>query len=304
MIGVLWALATRWRATAGRPETKKERAIAANAEFEVDGRQGLRWQLTDAGTAALEVEEITAPVGDSEQVYFWTAAAGLRDEVAAAASVEGEQGVTALAVETSAPKWVGRVIVRAAGRMALHIVVEGAAVPSTAMFTVPVECHPDLESAPGVRPWSGPVDEERLCVACLRALRGETEPEPARLLSTGTIETLPDPAPDRKARRMWAVPDLPTYTLPSLPAERGGRPIQWSPWVEAPKLSHYSSACDWCGDAGPCVMAGGRQDEPLCRFVAYRCPYCQEMRVYEQTGAADLDLIAHFKPKSPKGVRT
>lgn len=215
--------------------------------------------------------------------------------------------MTALAVETPTPIWAGRVIVRAAGRIALHVAVEGAAVPSSVMFTVPVECRPDAESAPGVRPWTGPVDEEQLCAACLRALRGEPEPEPARLVPVGVAEALPDPEPDQRGRRLWAVPNLPTYTAPNLPTEHGGRPILWSEWIEAPKLSHFSSACDWCGDAGPCVMAGGRQGNPLSKdnflrwFVAYRCSYCQEMSVYEQTGA-DLKPIAHFKPKSPKGA--
>ncbi|WP_190128445.1 hypothetical protein [Streptomyces mashuensis] len=45
------------------------------------------------------------------------------------------------------------------------------------------------------------------------------------------------------------------------------------------------------------------KDDPLRWFVAYRCSYCQETRVYQQTGAADLKPIAHFKPRSPKGVR-
>ena len=215
--------------------------------------------------------------------------------------------MTALAVETEAPIWSGRVIVRAAGRMALHIAVAGAQVPDAIMFTVPVECRPDITSAPGVRPWAGPVDEQHLCASCLRALRGEPEPA-ARSTPTGEAEPLPDLEPP--GRLLRAVPDLPTYTAPALPAEHGGQPIRWSEWVEAPKLSHYSAACDWCGDARPCLMAGGRQGNPLAKdnplrwFAAYRCSYCQEMNVYEQVGAADLKPIAHFKPKSPKGART
>ncbi|WP_328333399.1 hypothetical protein [Streptomyces sp. NBC_00455] len=217
--------------------------------------------------------------------------------------------MTALAVERPTAVWAGRIIVRAAGRIALHVAIAGATVPTATMFTVPVECHPDAESAPGVRPWTGPVDEERLCASCLRALRGEPEPNPVRTIPTGTAVALPDPGADRQGRLLRAVADLPTYTAPNLPAEHRGRPIRWSEWGTAPQLSHYSSACDWCGDAGPCLMADGRQgnplvkDNPLGRFVAYRCSYCQEMSVYEQTGAADLSPIAHFKPKSPKGAR-
>ncbi|GHG80514.1 hypothetical protein GCM10018779_62140 [Streptomyces griseocarneus] len=175
------------------------------------------------------------------------------------------------------------------------------------MFTVPVECRPDAESAPGVRPWTGPVDEGRLCTPCLRVLRGEPEPELARLVPASTVPVVPEPDSGRRARRLMTMPDLPAYAERSLPAEHGGRPIRWSEWGEAPKLSH---ACDWCGDPGPCVMAGGRQgnplakDDPLRWFVAYRCSSCQETRVYQQTGAADLKPIAHFKPESPKGGRT
>ncbi|MGG7574135.1 hypothetical protein [Streptomyces sirii] len=218
--------------------------------------------------------------------------------------------MSALATEApAAPLWVGRLVVRAAGQPLLHIGTEGAMAPAAPMFTVPLECCPDAEFAPGVRPWTGPVNVDRLCAACLRALRSELAPEPARLVAAGTVETLPEQDLDRQGRRLWAVPDLPSYSAPSLPAEHGGQPILWSEWIEAPKLSHYSSACAWCGDAGPCVMAGGRQGNPLSKgkllrwFVAYRCAYCQEMRVYERAGAADLKPIAYFKPKSPKGAR-
>ncbi|RLU86224.1 hypothetical protein CTZ27_24920 [Streptomyces griseocarneus] len=217
--------------------------------------------------------------------------------------------MTALAVEMPTPLWAGRAIVRAAGRMALHVAVEGALLPAAAMFTVPVECRPDAESAPGVRPWAGPVDEGRLCASCLRALRGDPAPEPVRPTPAGTAEALSDPYLDRRERRLRVMPDLPAYAEPRLPAEHGGRPIRWSEWGEAPKQVHCSSACNWCGDTGPGLMAGGRQgnplakDDPLRWFVAYRCSYCQEMRVYQQAGSADLKLIAHFKPKSPKGVR-
>ncbi|MEU1311001.1 hypothetical protein ABZ419_19225 [Streptomyces cinnamoneus] len=212
--------------------------------------------------------------------------------------------MTALAVEVPTPLWAGRAIVRAAGRMALHVAVEGAQVPAAAMFTVPVECRPDAESAPGVRPWAGPVDEGRLCTPCLRALRGEpaAEPAPAGACKHGPNRSVPGPERTRPEGNVG----LPAYAEPSLPAEHGGRPIRWSEWGEAPKPSH---ACGWCGDAGPCVMAGGRQgnplakDDPLRWFVAYRCSYCQETRVYQQTGTADLTPIAHFEPRSPKGVR-
>ncbi|AKN68730.1 hypothetical protein QR97_01945 [Streptomyces sp. PBH53] len=115
--------------------------------------------------------------------------------------------MTALAVETPTPVWAGRVIVRAAGRMALHVAVRGATVPSTAMFTVPVECVPDAESAPGVRPWTGPVDEEQLCRACLRALHA-APPDPAPSAPARTARELVEPIPARRVRPLWTIPEL------------------------------------------------------------------------------------------------
>ncbi|MCX4677652.1 hypothetical protein OG413_20485 [Streptomyces sp. NBC_01433] len=112
--------------------------------------------------------------------------------------------MTALAVKVTTPLWGGRVIVRAAGRMALHVAVRGVKVPSMAMFTVPVECCPDAESAPGVRSWLGPVAEDQMCPACLRALRGQPEPVPEP--AAQVPETLPQPGPDRTVRPLWAVP--------------------------------------------------------------------------------------------------
>uniref|UniRef100_UPI003EC12843 hypothetical protein n=1 Tax=Streptomyces sp. bgisy060 TaxID=3413775 RepID=UPI003EC12843 len=63
-------------------------------------------------------------------------------------------------------------------------------IPAAAMFTVPLECAPDQATAPGVRPWTGPLDENRLCPACRPALHteptsataelAEGRPEPAR----------------------------------------------------------------------------------------------------------------------------
>ncbi|MGW3627792.1 hypothetical protein, partial [Streptomyces sp. NPDC000880] len=89
--------------------------------------------------------------------------------------------MSALAVEApAAPLWAGRLIVRAAGRPLLHVGAEGATAPTMPVFTVPLECCQDLERAPGVRPWDGPVDEALMCPACLRSLRGEPEPAPPR----------------------------------------------------------------------------------------------------------------------------
>ncbi|MFJ4988776.1 hypothetical protein ACIP9H_33870 [Streptomyces sp. NPDC088732] len=218
--------------------------------------------------------------------------------------------MSALAVEAAAvpPLWAGRLVVRAPGRRMLHVAVEGAVAPALAAFTVPLECCQDVERAPGVRPWDGPVDEASICPPCLRSLRGEPEPEPPKLVPAGVAETLPEPeeAPDSRGRRLRAVPDLPTYTPAVLPAWHRGRPITWSPWKKAPVIIHLSAPCEWCGDLGPCEMAGGHQGhvksrtDPLRRYVAYRCPHCQEMTAYEQVGT-DLKEIAHHKSRAPKG---
>jgi hypothetical protein len=175
------------------------------------------------------------------------------------------------------------------------------------VFTVPLECEPDVERAPGVRPWEGPVTESGICPACLRSLRGEPEPEKPRLVPAGVVAELPVPALDRgsRGRHLQAVPDPLEYAEAPLPAEHAGRPVTWSRWTTAPVISHHDPSCEWCGDPGPCEMAGGRQGHPASttvpfrRFMAYRCTACQEMTAYEQVGS-DLQTIAHHKSRAPK----
>ncbi|MBZ6253585.1 hypothetical protein KVH27_35125 [Streptomyces olivaceus] len=217
--------------------------------------------------------------------------------------------MTALAVETPAapPEWDGRLVVRAAGRPVLHVGAEGVTAPAGPMFTVALECAPDPEHAPGVRPWDGPVTTSSICPACLRSLRGEPEPAAPRLVPASITEALPEPTPDPdvRGRHLRAVPDPVTYAEAPLPAEHGGRPITWSPWTTAPVITHHDPSCEWCGDAGPGEMAGGRQGnpksrtDPLRRYIAYRCTACQEMTAYEQVGS-DLKTIAHHKSRAPK----
>ncbi|MCG8971786.1 hypothetical protein [Streptomyces sp. CL12-4] len=218
--------------------------------------------------------------------------------------------MSALAAEALAVplEWDGRLIVRAAGRPVLHVAGEGITAPAMPMFTVPLECQPDPEQAPGVRPWDGPVTASSLCPACLRSLRGEPEPEQPRLVPTGTTDALPEPAaqPDPRGRHLQAVPDLISYAEAPLPAEHAGHPITWSAWQSSPVLSHYDPSCEWCGDPGPGEMAGGRQGHPTSktvpfrRFIAYRCTACQEMTAYEQVGS-ELKTITHHKSRAPKG---
>ncbi|MEV7512037.1 hypothetical protein AB0O57_29185 [Streptomyces sp. NPDC091201] len=211
--------------------------------------------------------------------------------------------VLAVDAPTRGP-WDGRLVVRTAGGRLLHIGAEGAVSPGGAVFTVALECCRDQSQAPGVRPWAGPVDEARVCPACLRSLRGEPEPV-LPLVEAGAPVRPAEAAP---GRRLWAVPSPAAWAAAALPAEHRGRPITWSSWTPAPVITHYSSACSWCGDAGPCEMAGGRQGspqsvtDPLRRYVAYRCSYCQEMTAYEHVGT-DLEQIAHYKSRAPKGSR-
>ncbi|MFJ4880165.1 hypothetical protein ACIP93_33825 [Streptomyces sp. NPDC088745] len=216
--------------------------------------------------------------------------------------------MTALAVEApAAPGLAGRLVVRAAGRPVLHIAGEGVTAPAVAVFTVPLECVPDAERAPGVRPWDGPVTESSICPACLRSLRGEPEPEAPHLVPASTAEELPVPAPGpaRRGRHLRAVPDPVTYAEAPLPATHAGHPVIWSRWTKAPVVSHHDPSCAWCGDPGPGEMAGGRQGHPTSktvpfrRFIAYRCTACQEMTAYEQVGG-DLRTITHHKSRAPK----
>ncbi|MFD9190374.1 hypothetical protein ACFWCA_19350 [Streptomyces phaeochromogenes] len=216
--------------------------------------------------------------------------------------------MSALAVETlAAPEWSGRLIVRAAGRPLLHVAGEGVTAPEMPVFTVSLECVSDAEQAPGVRSWDGPVTESSICPACLRSLRGEPEPEKPRLIPAGVAEALPvpAPAPDARGRHLQVVPDPVRYAEAVLPAEHAGRSITWSRWTTAPVITHHDPSCEWCGDAGPGEMAGGRQGHPpsttapFRRFIAYRCTACQEMTAYEQVGS-DLQTISHHKSRAPK----
>ncbi|GHH22232.1 hypothetical protein [Streptomyces lanatus] len=215
--------------------------------------------------------------------------------------------MTALAVEApAASHWSGRLVVRAAGRPLLHIAAEGVTAPLMPVFTVPLECQPDAERAPGVRLWDGPVTEASVCPACLRLLRGEPEPEQPQLLPAGVAEELPQPDPDHRGRRLWAVPDPVTYAEAHLPTEHARRPIKWAlPWRPIPVITNYDPSCEWCGDPAHGEMVRGThghpssQTEPLRAFLARRCTACQEMTAYEQVGS-DLQTIAHHKSRAPK----
>ncbi|GAA5070833.1 hypothetical protein [Streptomyces similanensis] len=215
--------------------------------------------------------------------------------------------MSALAVEAPAapPEWGGRLVVRAAGRPVLHVGAEGVRAPKMPVFTMALECAPDAEQAPGVRPWEGPVTEASICPACLRSLRGQPEPEQPRLVPVGTAEELPGPESDQRGRHLRVVPDPVAYSAAPLPAEYAGRPIAWSAWKPAPVIAHYDPSCEWCGDPAHGEMTSGREGHPqstagpLRIFLARRCTACQLMTAYEQIGT-DLRTIAHHRSRAPK----
>lgn len=132
--------------------------------------------------------------------------------------------MSTLAVEVLAapPDWDSCLVVRAAGRPVVHIGAEGITTPSVPVFAVALECTPDAERAPGVRPWDGPVTESAICPTCLRSLRGEPELEAPGLVPAGVAEALPEPEPDRRDRHLQAVPD-PGHVHRGAPSRRACR---------------------------------------------------------------------------------
>jgi len=68
-------------------------------------------------------------------------------------------------------------------------------------------------------------------------------------------------------------------TIPALPTDDGGTPIEWGPWEQAPTpVSHIPVDCDQCAHPGPPLLALGRAGGVI-RYQAVRCPACQQMRV-------------------------
>ncbi|HWU07368.1 MAG TPA: hypothetical protein VN520_13485 [Streptomyces sp.] len=185
-------------------------------------------------------------------------AAPPRPGTAAAASTEG---TAAVVVRTPAG--------------VLHLLASGVTPPPLPVFTVPLLCCTDPEQAPAVRAYDGPWNGPKTCRVCLRVWRGDPAPQQA------VLEELPGAEPIEPVERR----------VPALPREHRGRPLVWCDWQPQLVLSHYSTACEKCEDPGPGLMASGRGSEPPGRYVAFRCPACQHMTVYEHRGSWDLDLI-------------
>ena len=85
-------------------------------------------------------------------------------------------------------------------------------------------------------------------------------------------------------------------TSDGLPLTLDGKAVTWDPWETFPAASHLDMSCSGCGADGPPRLTKGRvmipaptrrqyrdgAERPLIRFWAFRCPGCQETRVYDR----------------------
>ncbi|WP_033328643.1 hypothetical protein [Streptomyces yerevanensis] len=117
---------------------------------------------------------------------------------------------------------------------------------------------------------------------------------------------LPEDPPESPARHPHAVPAQPRYTPPTLLQEFRGHPITWSPWKQAPRVTHPPLGCEWCGAPGPPMFAVGLHQSPLIQLHASRCGHCQETWVFEVVDPSPdgLKEIAYYKPKAPANGRS
>ena len=95
-------------------------------------------------------------------------------------------------------------------------------------------------------------------------------------------------------------------TVPELPAEHQGEPIEWRRWEQAPVIqcarADDLNSCPQCDHPGPSMLAFGLAGpgRPLLRYQAHRCPHCQETRVYRRDRdlrGLDLVEIAYWPPQ-------
>jgi hypothetical protein len=96
-------------------------------------------------------------------------------------------------------------------------------------------------------------------------------------------------------------------TSDGLPLVHSDLPIDWQPWDSIRWITHIDQSCDGCGHAGPTRIAKGivpaatrrRPDRRLIRFWAFRCPGCQETRVYDRvpdSGDDPMPMIEYLRP--------
>jgi hypothetical protein len=108
-------------------------------------------------------------------------------------------------------------------------------------------------------------------------------------------------------------------TSDGLPLVYDGKAIDWDPWESSFVASHLDSSCAGCGNPGPPRLTKGRvmvpakrrrlddpEERPLIRFWAFRCPGCQETRVYDRVppeGSAErMPMIEYMRPEIPMAV--
>lgn len=112
-------------------------------------------------------------------------------------------------------------------------------------------------------------------------------------------------------------------TSDGLPLMLDGKSVEWDPWETFPIASHLDMSCDGCGNEGPPRLTKGRimipaskrlrrtsgvEETPLIRFWAFRCPGCQETRVYDRVPpepAEDrMPMIEYMRPVIPMTIET
>jgi ribosomal protein S27E len=106
-------------------------------------------------------------------------------------------------------------------------------------------------------------------------------------------------------------------TSDGLPLSLDSKTVTWDPWETSFVPSHLDISCDGCGHPGPSRISKGRvmvplsprlrarwqverMESPLIRFWAFRCPGCQETRVYDKVPpepAEDrMPMIEYMRP--------
>lgn len=105
-----------------------------------------------------------------------------------------------------------------------------------------------------------------------------------------------------------------TYAVVRLPSEINGRAVEWQPWEPALVLSHVPLDCDTCDwQDGPRTTYGKvtippqrRSAEPqkLILYWAFRCPRCQETRVYRRRPGEFSEVLHIPAPGAPASTTT
>jgi hypothetical protein len=191
---------------------------------------------------------------------------------------------TETAISKAAADIVPAVVVVRTPAGTLHLLPPGEVVPRLALFTVALLCSTTATEAPAVRGYDGPWIGAKACRVCMRVWRGDPSPMKAEALTLPGSDLI-EPSEPRIA---------------SLPREHRGRPLIWCDWEPTPRLSHYSPACEQCGDPGPGKMVDGRGRDPFGQYVAFLCRACQHLKVLERVGSWDLKVVHVYagRPRS------